>query len=78
MIPNPTEDEVAAALAAVSCYVAGEQSTADGTNGDWRWKGSATLIIQGLPTTRSPQLPTWGNVERLRRAGRGGTGLIGQ
>ncbi len=77
MIPNPTEDEVAAALAAVSCYLAEDSIVEDEAAYDWRWKASAALIIQGLPTTRSPQRPFWGNVERLRRAGRGETGIIG-
>jgi len=73
------EEEAAAALAAVSLYLAAEQDAAPTatTPFDWRWQASQNLIVQGISAIRSPQSPTWGNIERLRRAGRGDTGITG-
>ncbi len=76
--PNPTEEEAAAAFAAIAAYTAYEQQAqADETLGDWRWQASALLTIQKVPITRAPTCPSWGNIERLRRAGPGSTGITG-
>jgi hypothetical protein len=76
--PHPTEDEAAAAIAAVSWYLAEEAAqTQDTGEAEWRWQASATMVEQSIHPVRAPQKPTWGNIERLRRAGRGDTGIIG-
>lgn len=75
--PSPNEDEAAAALAAVAMVLAEEEAQVDETVIDWRWVASGMLVIQGLPLMRTPQPPQWGNVERLRRAGHGSTGITG-
>lgn len=75
--PNPTEDEVAAALAAVSCYVAESEPLVAQPTEAWQWSAAATLAVQGVVATRMPLRPGWNTVERLRRAGRGMKGIIG-
>lgn len=79
MIPrNPTEDEAVAALAAIAQYLAEEeQEQPPAALPGSHWKTSAVLITQGMPVIRVHHYPTWGNIERLRRAGRAGTGIIG-
>jgi hypothetical protein len=72
-----TEDHVAAALTAISLYLAEEEEPFAQEKKDWRWVSTAMMVTQGIPIIRAPRRPTWGNVERLRRAGRGGTGIIG-
>lgn len=74
--PNPTEEEAAAILAAVAMYSVEEEQPPQ-QDGDWRWLASGILVNQGLPLMRSPLRPQWGNVERLRRAGHGGAGIVG-
>lgn len=76
MQTKPTEDEVAAALAAISCYLTEEASQTE-QESEWRWRASGILSIQKMCVIRSPQHPQWGKVERLRRAGRGGPGIVG-
>jgi hypothetical protein len=77
---QPDEDEVAAALAAIGHYLAAE---ATGQERDWeaedqpQWRTSAILVAQGIPVVRAAQRPTWSNIERLRRVGHGGTGIVG-
>lgn len=74
------EAEAAAALAAVACLLeaeaagvpAGEETAPAG------WHSAARLITQGLIPTRLPGTPCWGSIERLRRAGRAPTGVVGQ
>lgn len=76
----PSDDEAAAAIAAVICILeeesaalaAMEQAEPIG------WSDAARLTVQGLTPTRLPTAPSWGHIERLRRAGRGGTGIVGQ
>ncbi len=73
-------DEEAAALAAVLMLLSAAPAQADhaqpaATTG---WHASARVLAQGLPPTRLPAPPSWSRIERLRRAGRGGTGVVGQ
>jgi hypothetical protein len=76
MRTKPTEDEVAAALAAISCYLT-EESSQTAQESEWRWRASDMLSTQKICVIRSPQRPQWGKVERLRRAGRGCPGIVG-
>ncbi len=75
---SPTPEEVAAAMAAISVLLA-EEAVAHPpapppTN---RWRDSMRLIAQGLPPARVPAAPHWSTIERIRRAGRGSTGIVG-
>ncbi len=74
---QPGEDDVAAALTAISLYLTEEEEPFAQGEKDWRWVSTAMMVTQGMPIIRAPRRPTWGNVERLRRVGRGGTGIIG-
>lgn len=74
------EEEAAAALAAVACLLE-EEAAAAGAPRAARaidWHDTAKLVAQGLIPTRVPVRPRWSTIERLRRAGRGNTGIIGQ
>ena len=72
-------DEEAAALAAVLMLLSAAPAQADHTTpAATGWHASARVLAQGLPPTRLPAPPSWGRIERLRRAGRGGTGVVGQ
>lgn len=74
------EEEAAAAIAAVIAALdedgAAEPDEAPAPRRGWH--ASARLMVQGLLPTRVPAAATWGHVERLRRAGRGGSGILGQ
>lgn len=75
------DDAAAAAIAAVLCVLEEEAaSLADATAPPETtgWQNATKLTIQGLRPSRLPAAPTWGHVERLRRAGRGGSGIVGQ
>lgn len=75
---TPHEDEVAAAIAALSCLLAEEgQAGAEQAAQPASWRGASRLISQGISPTRTAAAPRWGNIERLRRAGRGGGGIVG-
>lgn len=75
----PTDDEAAAAIAAVMCLLEEEAAAASEEQAETvGWPEAARLTIQGLAPARLPVAPTWGHIERLRRAGRGGTGIVGQ
>ena len=73
-------DEEAAALAAVLTLLAehAEAEHATPVAVPTKWHAAARVMAQGLPPTRLPAPPTWGRIERLRRAGRGATGVVGQ
>jgi len=76
-----SEDEAAAAIAAIACIFEQEAATsAQPVAGEGRrgWCDAARLVVQGLSPSRPPVAVRWGRVERLRRAGRGGTGIVGQ
>lgn len=77
--PRPTDDEAAAAMAAIAAYLQDQEShqTTPTVDGDWHWSASTRLIAQGLQPIRLPIRPAWGRIERLRRAGSGTSGIIG-
>ena len=72
----PTEDEIAAALAAIRLFI--ETPLAE-TGTDRRgWQDSAKLAIQHLRPARTGLRPSWSTIERLRRHASGGFhGVIG-
>lgn len=74
------EEGAAAALAAVTCLLAEEAAAVSATAefATSGWHDAAKLIAQGIIPTRVPATPRWSSIERLRRAGRGGGGIIGQ
>lgn len=73
-----SEEEAAAALAAVTLLLAEEAAgTSETLAAEQPWRGSARLMAQGLTPTRLPAAPRWSTIERLRRAGRGNSGIVG-
>jgi hypothetical protein len=73
-------DEAGAAALAAVAYLLAEADAVEGPTlpvGSAGWRASAKLITQGLAPARVPLAPTWGRIERLRRAGRSG-GIGGQ
>lgn len=74
---QPSEDEVAAALVAISCYLAAEEQPTEQEPSEWRWRASGILSVQRMCFVRSSKPPKWGTIERIRRAERGGTGILG-
>ena len=77
---DPLDDEVVAALAAVEAYIAAEQSATLQDSEQLlqqTWRDAAKLVVQGLQPDRTGVQPRWSTVERLRRAGRGGYGIVG-
>ncbi|WP_298814981.1 acyl-CoA carboxylase epsilon subunit [Chloroflexus sp.] len=76
---SPTEEEAAAAVAAITLLLAEESAQSGAEVGALpaRWRDSMRLIAQGLPPVRVPVAPRWSTIERLRRAGRGGMGIVG-
>ena len=68
----PTDDEIAAAVAAVRCLL--DQEASENTAvvpPRSAWSDAARLLAQDVAPSRLTA-PTWGNVERLRRAVRSG------
>ncbi|PDV99030.1 acyl-CoA carboxylase epsilon subunit [Candidatus Chloroploca asiatica] len=74
------EEEVAAALAVVAAVLESEAAalTQPGEPTMPGWVVGARLITQGLRPTRVPTVPRWHTIERLRRAERASTGIVGQ
>lgn len=76
-----TDEELTAAIVAIEAYLAeasaaaGAAAAADAAGP--RWQAAAILATQGVPALQTPAWPAWGNIERLRRAGPGGSGIIG-
>jgi hypothetical protein len=75
--PAPTEEEAAAALAAIACLLAEEPQEPPTEPRMSGWRASAAMLAQGLPLSRPATSPRWSTIERLRRAGRGGSGITG-
>jgi hypothetical protein len=81
--PAPTDDEIAAALAAVRCYV--EQRALGDAAAAFEvatppvrpWSAASALAAQGLPPTRGGAHRTWGAAERAARTGRWSYGITG-
>ncbi len=76
---DATPEEVAAALVAISLLLAeAEQGVAEAPEAvQPGWTAAARLTTQGLLPWRSPTAARWGTIERIRRAGRGGSGITG-
>ncbi len=73
---QPTDDEVAAALAAVQAYLAVEQPDTLPATESIGWQQSAKLSVQGLRPARTRVPARWDTVERLRRSS-GFYGVVG-
>ena len=81
-MPDPithpiTEEEVAAALAAVQIYLAQEQSPAMVVPSRSAWREAAMTESQGLFFARGGTQPTWGTTERAHRSRRWSKGIVG-
>jgi hypothetical protein len=78
---TPDDEEAAAALVAVSIYLAQEQALAAqqlaAVQERWQWQASRVLLNQGIRPTRTAVRPKWNNVDRLRRGGNAMTGIVG-
>jgi hypothetical protein len=76
----PDDEEAAAAIGALLAVLADEAAgePAPAQIATSQWHASARLLTQGLQPARLPVAPDWGRIERLRRAGRGGRGIVGQ
>lgn len=78
--PPPNEDEVAAALAAVSSVLAEEtdmQHAEPVVAARSAWRAAAILESQGLPAGRSAADAVWGRTARAQRSRRWSKGIIG-
>lgn len=75
-----SEEEAAALLAAIGCLLEEEGSGRRVVPASLpsRWRDSSRVAIAGLTPARLATAPTWGTIERLRRGGRGGSGVVGQ
>ncbi|NNJ09334.1 hypothetical protein EKD04_003230 [Chloroflexales bacterium ZM16-3] len=77
---DPTNEEVAAAVAAIMSQVAeGAALMPDDSAAEpvASWRDAAKLVSQGLAPNRTQARPGWGTIERIRRAGKGGNGITG-
>jgi hypothetical protein len=73
----PTDEQVAAALAAIRCYIE-RRASENATEPPGRpWRRAAALEAQGLPPTRNGQPYTWGTIDRAPRANRWSYGITG-
>jgi hypothetical protein len=75
----PSDEEIAAALAAVRCYIKQRalDDVASAAAPVRAWSAAGAFAAQGLPPTRGGMHRTWGAVERAERASRWSCGLIG-
>jgi hypothetical protein len=75
----PIDDQmVAAALAAVRCYIDQDQGGDPATSsGRTAWSTAAALAAQGQPPTLDRRVARWGSVERAGRAVRWTYGIVG-
>jgi lipid-binding SYLF domain-containing protein len=75
---DASAEEIAAALAAVSLILAEEaQGVAVAPEAvQPGWITAARLTTQGLAPSRMPTAIRWNSIERIRRAGRGGSGIV--
>lgn len=79
-VPNaPLDDELVAAIVAVQLYLAAEQPGAPQVMNDQpqAWRDTAIMLVQGVQPVKTTTSPRWQTIERLRRAGRGSSGIIG-
>ncbi|NJP04614.1 MAG: hypothetical protein HC837_02755 [Chloroflexaceae bacterium] len=75
--PTPSVDEATAIMAAIGCCLEIVVDDPDGAATNPNWSGSRLLIQQGGAARRPYTAPSWRNIERLQRAGRGLTGIVG-
>ena len=81
--PGPANHEIAAALAAVRCYIEqdalGDPAALSGHGAPTvrPWSVGAALAAQGLPATRGGMHRTWAAAERAARAGHWSYGITG-
>lgn len=75
--PDPTTEEAAAAVAAIMSLIAAGSDGEETVSEPARWRDAAKLVAQGLTPTRVPAKLGWATIERLRRAGKGGSGITG-
>lgn len=66
--PTPSDDQAAAVIAAITAYLAAEESTQPEEAASSGWQSAAKLGVQGLRPMRTAHTPRWGTIERLRRA----------
>jgi hypothetical protein len=82
MLSGEIDEAGAAALAAVAYLLDHEDRARAAAKGRPAprsgWRDAARLSAQGIALTRATTALGWGRVERLRRAGRGGGGIVGQ
>jgi hypothetical protein len=73
---DASEEEAAAALAAVACMLehAGAAPVLPARSA---WSAATALEVQRMPAARNAAYTTWGSVERSRRAARWSKGLPG-
>jgi hypothetical protein len=82
LIGDELDEAGAAALAAVA-YLLDQEDRARVAAGGRPpsrsgWRDAARLGAQGVALSRPVAALGWGRVERLRRTGRGGGGVVGQ
>jgi hypothetical protein len=71
-------DEVAAALSAIVALLEAEAAgTSQITSRLSGWQQTIRLSGQNLPIEKPATTPAWNTAERIRRAGRAGTGIVG-
>jgi hypothetical protein len=71
------DDEVAAAIAAVSYVLERGELVAPQPPERSAWHTAAVLEAQGLPPVRSGAYGSWSTAERARRAHRWSYGIVG-
>ncbi|WP_238613359.1 hypothetical protein [Candidatus Oscillochloris fontis] len=75
---DASEDEAAAAVAVIAALLsAASPQPEEATTPPVRWRDGSKLVAQGLTPARIPARLGWGSIERLRRAGKGGSGITG-
>jgi hypothetical protein len=76
--PIPQDDEIAAALAAIRCYIEEQQPTEmPEARPRAAWRAAAILESQGLRPTRNGDHRAWGAADRAARASRWSYGIVG-
>jgi hypothetical protein len=73
----PGEEEAAAVAAALTLLFAEQAPLTANDDNDWAWRATGVLVTQGMVPIRPATHTRWNTIERLRRAGRGGSGITG-
>lgn len=71
------DDEIAAALAAIQCYVEQDRLAAPKSCEKPAWRVAAALEAQGLRPARHAARSTWGSADRVSRAHHWSYGIVG-